>query len=458
MRDEMLKVVVLAAGKGTRMKSDLPKVLHPIAGVPMLQHVWNIAAQLKPAEMLTLIGHHADIIQQQLPQANTQWVLQTEQLGTGHAVMQTLPHLSPDDNVLILSGDVPLITHDTLHSLQNAYQNSDGLALLTAILPNPQGLGRIIREDTDITAIIEEKDASAEQKQINEINSGIYWVKASHLLRWLPQLQNNNAQQEFYLTDIVKIALQEGLKVSSHTTQDMIEIQGVNDRKQLAFLERAYQTQQAEHLMRQGVTLADPTRIDIRGQLTVEPDVFIDINCVFEGNVTLTQGVKIGPNCLIRHSHIGKNTEVFSHSILDGVTTGDNCHIGPFARLRPGTEMDHDVKIGNFVETKNTKFGAETKASHLSYIGDAEVGAEVNIGAGTITCNYDGVNKHKTIIEDGAFIGSDTQLVAPVTVGKNATLGAGTTLRKDAPANALTLTVSSQKTITTWQRPKKNTQ
>lgn len=450
-----LQIIILAAGKGTRMCSNLPKVLHPLAGTPLLQHVLNTAAHLNPQNIHIIIGHQAALIQSSFEKNTVNWIVQKNQLGTGHAVMQALPFLKEEDDVLILSGDVPLITLATLDGLKQQFNDNETLALLTARLPNPHGFGRIIRHNGRVQGIVEEKDATLDEKNITEINTGIYWASAKHLMKWLPMINNDNAQSEFYLTDIVGLALKEGLTINTHSTEDLIEIQGINDRLQLAALERAYQLKQAQSLMTQGVTLMDPNRLDIRGRLTAGIDVTIDINAVFIGEVHLDAGVIIGPNCVIKNTTIGAGTEIYAHSVIDGATIGKTCQIGPYARIRPNTILKDKCKIGNFVETKNASFDTHSKASHLSYLGDVTIGQDVNIGAGTITCNYDGVNKHQTIIEDGVFIGSDTQLVAPVRVGKNATLGAGTTLRKDAPAGELTLTESRQKTLSGWKRPEK---
>lgn len=455
-----LQIIILAAGQGKRMYSTTPKVLHKIAGKPMLARVVETAQQLNPDVIHVVYGHGGEQIKAALPDLPVNWVLQNEQLGTGHAVMQALPYIPLDSQVLILSADVPLIEAKTLQNLINKHRSApakaNSLSLLLAKLDNPAGLGRIVRnEKGDISAIVEEKDATAAQKQIQEIYSGICCVQAADLARWLPQLGCNNAQGEYYLTEIIAMAVNEQQVITSLQTPDLIEIQGVNDRLQLQQLERIWQQRLARQLMLSGVSIADANRFDVRGELHCGQDVFIDVNNVFSGKVVLGDGCYIGPNCILHNVTLGANCEILANSILEDCQLGETCHIGPFARLRPGTKLANDCKIGNFVETKNAVFGQGSKASHLSYLGDVTLGTEVNIGAGTITCNYDGANKHQTIIEDGVFVGSDTQLVAPVTVGANATIGAGSTIRKNVPANELTLTESKQKTITGWKRPVK---
>lgn len=449
-----LHIIILAAGQGKRMRSKTPKVLHPVGGMPMLERVIKTACKLSPDRIHAVYGHGGEQIRDVFKTWDLNWVYQSEQLGTGHAVLQVLSHLPETGEVLILSGDVPLIHVQTLRQLVDSTHQHHTMTLLTAMLDNPFGLGRIVRnEQNQIEAIIEEKDATAAQKAIREIYSGIGCMPIADLKRWLPRLNNNNAQKEYYLTEIISMARQEVLPVESVVTQAPGEILGVNDRTQLHELERIHQYQIASDLMRAGVTLADAKRIDVRGELHCDEDVFIDVNCIFIGRVTIASGCHIGPNCMIQDTQIDAHTRILANSVIEGSQIGRDCQIGPFARLRSGTVLSDNCRIGNFVETKKATFGAASKASHLSYIGDATIGSDVNIGAGTITCNYDGVNKHQTVIEDGAFIGSDTQLVAPVTVGAYATLGAGTTLRKDAPPGALTLTVSSQKTLASWQRP-----
>lgn len=455
-----LQIIILAAGRGKRMYSSTPKVLHKIAGKPMLVRVVETAQQLNPEAVYVVYGHGGEQIKAALPDLPVNWVLQKDQLGTGHAVMQALPHIPLDSQVLILSADVPLIEAKTLQNLIDKHHaapaQANSLSLLLAKLDNPTGLGRIVRNaQGDISAIVEEKDATAEQKQIQEIYSGICCVQAADLARWLPQLGCNNAQGEYYLTEIIAMAVNEQQVITSLQTPNLMEIQGVNDRLQLQQLERIWQQRLAKQLMLSGVSLADANRFDVRGELHCGQDVFIDVNNVFSGKVVLGNGCSIGPNCILHNVTLGANCEILANSVLEDCHIGESCHIGPFARLRPGTQLANDCKIGNFVETKKAVFGEGSKASHLSYLGDVTLGKEVNIGAGTITCNYDGANKHQTIIEDGVFVGSDTQLVAPVTVGANATIGAGSTIRKNVPANELTLTESKQKTITGWKRPVK---
>ncbi|KTC88095.1 bifunctional UDP-N-acetylglucosamine diphosphorylase/glucosamine-1-phosphate N-acetyltransferase GlmU [Legionella drozanskii] len=455
-----LQIVILAAGQGKRMYSTLPKVLHPLAGKPMLQRVIETAEQLNPDAIHVIYGHSGEEIKSALAKLSVNWILQAEQLGTGHAVKQALSHIPDKSQVLVLSGDVPLIQAETLRALissgQSTKRKSATLSLLVASVDNPTGLGRILRDAAgEIQDIVEEKDATTEQKQIKEIYSGICCASASDLARWLPNLTTHNAQNEYYLTDIIEMAVAEGLPIASMEATNTIEIQGVNNCLQLQQLERAWQKRVAEQLMLSGVTLADASRFDVRGELICGKDVFIDINGIFNGNVTLGKGCRIGPNCVLTNVTLGENCEILANSVLEGCFIADNCHVGPFARLRPGTKLAADCKIGNFVETKNAVFDEGSKASHLSYLGDVTLGKKVNIGAGTITCNYDGANKYQTIIEDGVFVGSDTQLVAPVTIGARATIGAGSTIRKDVPADELTLTMSKQKTVFGWKRPVK---
>lgn len=450
-----LHVIIMAAGKGTRMRSALPKVLHPLAGKPLLAHVIETAQQLDPEQIHVIVGHEGARVRQNISTMHLNWISQTQQLGTGHAILQALPHIPPQAQVLILSGDVPCIRRETLMKLMQSTPETqeEALHLLVATLDQPQGLGRVIRNQAQhICAILEEKDATATERAIQEIYTGICYVNAKHLARWLPSLTNQNTQKEYYLTDIIALAAAEQRPILSTTVTETMEIQGINDRAQLQQVERFYQLEQAQQLLQAGVTLADATRFDLRGTLTCGQDVFIDINTIFQGDNVLGDECTIGANCLLTNVTLGKGCRILPHSVLENCIIGDHCQVGPFARLRTGTQLAADCKIGNFVETKKATFGEGTKASHLSYLGDVTIGTAVNIGAGTITCNYDGLHKHQTIIEDGAFIGSDTQLVAPVTVGKNATIGAGSTLRKDAPPEALTLTASSQKTIHGWHR------
>ncbi|MDI9819532.1 MULTISPECIES: bifunctional UDP-N-acetylglucosamine diphosphorylase/glucosamine-1-phosphate N-acetyltransferase GlmU [unclassified Legionella] len=452
-----LHIVILAAGQGKRMLSNTPKVLHKLAGKSMLARVVETAQRLNPQAIHVIYGNGGEAIRQALPGLAVNWVLQEKRLGTGHAVMQALPHIPPESEVLVLSADVPLIEADTLRALINkGSEQQAALKLLLARLDNPSGLGRIIRDGQGwIEAIVEEKDASEEQKKIREIYSGICCVNAAALARWLPALSNDNAQGEYYLTEIISFAVAENLPIASIQAENTLEIQGVNDRLQLHQLERAWQQRYAQRLLLAGVSIADANRLDIRGELECGQDVFVDVNAVFSGKVVLGSGSRIGPNCVLNNVSLGENCEVMANSVLEHCEIADNCQIGPFARLRPGTKLANGCKIGNFVETKNAVFSEGSKANHLSYLGDAMIGKAVNIGAGTITCNYDGANKHQTIIEEGAFIGSDTQLVAPVTIGAHATVGAGSTIRKNVPPGELTLSENRQKTVFGWKRPVK---
>jgi len=466
-----MNIVILAAGQGKRMKSALPKVLQTLAGKPLLQHVLNTALGLQGKNTKTgpivVVGHGAADVKQFLqitgeqdPRFNkVSTVLQAEQKGTGHALLQALPQLDLKEPTLVLYGDVPLTSKKTLSALARLADGVRGqdsaLALLTQHLSNPTGYGRIVRDtDGSVKAIIEEKDATLEQKRIQEINTGIMVLPTNSLKKWLKALRASNAQGEYYLTDVIAMAVKDGVPIRTSQADAEYEIVGVNSRDQLAALERVHQLNQANVLMDAGVSLSDPARIDIRGTLECGSDVFIDVGCVFEGCVTLAAGTKVGPYCIIRNSVIGKGVTIHPYSHIDDAKIGANSLIGPYARLRPGADLANDVHIGNFVEVKNSKIAANSKANHLAYVGDSIVGARVNIGAGTITCNYDGVNKHQTIIEDDVFIGSDTQLVAPVRVGRGATLGAGTTLTKDAPPNQLTVSRAKQISLQ-WQRPVK---
>lgn len=456
----MLNVVILAAGKGTRMQSDLPKVLHPIAGKSMLSHVIEQARALQPDSITVVTGHGAGTVKQRFAdEADLQFVLQQPQLGTGHAVQQSVHQLlggaDSTDTTLILYGDVPLVQSSTMQRLIAA--RGAGMAVLTEFLEDPTGYGRIVRNEAGaIQRIVEHKDASEAEQRINEVNTGIIAAPTAQLKVWLEKLDNNNAQNEFYLTDIIDFAVQDGLIVSAAQPQYSWETHGVNSRLQQAQLERAWQAEQARRLMESGVTLADPARIDIRGTLTCGKDVFIDVGCVFEGDVVLADGVHVGPNCVIKQAQLGAYTVVHAFSHIDQSQAAEQVSIGPFARLRPGTALAEGCHIGNFVEIKNSQFAPKAKASHLSYIGDAEVGQRVNIGAGVITCNYDGANKFKTVIGDDAFIGSDSQLVAPVVIGKNTTIAAGTTVFKDTTDNGLVLSPKTQEQRLEWQRPVKN--
>ena len=451
----MLEIVVLAAGKGTRMKSELPKVLHPIAGKPMLEHVLESARALK-ADMIHIVaGHGHELVETNYRANDVNFVRQEQQLGTGHAVQQALPYLTDNSRVLILYGDVPLTQIETLHDLL-AQVSVNTLGLLTVNLANPTGYGRIIRNSQgEVIKIVEQKDATEVELSISEGNTGILAVNVSDLKRWLPKLKAENAQGEYYLTDIIGMARDESLPIVTAQPKSEFEVLGVNDRRQQAQLERYYQIQTAEKLMAQGVTLMDPGRFDCRGDLSVGTDVVVDINCIFEGEVTLGNGVIIGPNCIITNSSVGDNSVIKANTILENATIGEACELGPFARARPGTVMAKGSKLGNFVETKKAIIGEGSKVNHLTYIGDAEIGALVNVGAGTITCNYDGVNKSKTTIGDGAFIGSNTSLVAPVTIGAGATVGAGSTIASNVPDEQLGVARGKQRNISGWKRPTK---
>jgi bifunctional UDP-N-acetylglucosamine pyrophosphorylase/glucosamine-1-phosphate N-acetyltransferase len=448
-----MNIVILAAGKGTRMFSAQPKVLHKLAGKPLLQHVLACAMALQPKQVCVIYGHGGEAVPQAMQQYPAQFVIQEPQLGTGHAVQQAMPHLTDDGKTLVLYGDVPLIQHSTLHQMQQA---GEGLVLLTVDLDNPTGYGRIVRNaEGDVQRIVEEKDATPEQREIKEVNTGILLASTRELRAWLSQLGNDNTQGEYYLTDIVAMAVEQGVAVHTVQPAQRWEVEGINNRLQLATLERIWQQTNANKLMEQGVTLADPARLDVRGNLTCGRDVEIDVGCIFEGEVSLGDRVRVGAYSIIRSAMIGQETQIAPYSHIDQSEVGANCHIGPYARLRPGTKLANDAHIGNFVEIKNSEIGQGSKANHLSYIGDSTVGSRVNIGAGTITCNYDGANKYRTIIEDDAFIGSDTQLVAPVRVGRGATIGAGSTITQDTPEGELTLSRSKQISISGWQRPQK---
>ena len=458
--DAEVAVVILAAGQGKRMKSTLPKVLQPIAGKPMLAHVIKAARQLRPQKICVVYGHGGDQVRTSIAETDLAWAKQEPQLGTGHAVLQALPLLPVDGITLVLYGDVPLIRAETLHALVAAAKTGK-LAWLTMEVSDPQGLGRILRDTVgNVRAIVEEKDATPVEKNISEINTGFLACPTALLAKWLPALGNKNAQGEYYLTDILAMAVTDGVSVKTLSPGDEWEITGVNSKAQLAALERTHQLEIAKRLMIEGVTLADPARIDVRGELVCgngeSNDVFIDVNCIFEGKVTLAANVKIGANCVLRNCALGAGTEVLPFSYLEGATIGDNARIGPFARIRPGTSLAANVHIGNFVEVKASEIGVGSKANHLTYIGDTSVGSNVNIGAGTIICNYDGANKHRTIIEDDVHIGSDVQLVAPVTIGKGADIGAGTTVWKDVPPGGLTLNEKTQVNKADWKRPIKN--
>ncbi|MCU6433961.1 bifunctional UDP-N-acetylglucosamine diphosphorylase/glucosamine-1-phosphate N-acetyltransferase GlmU [Undibacterium sp. Jales W-56] len=453
-----MNVVILAAGMGKRMQSALPKVLHPLAGKPLLSHVIDTARSLtsdgKASNICVIYGHGGDQVPARIAADDLRFAKQEPQLGTGHAVAQAAPLLDDSVPTLVLYGDVPLTTSASLQRLIAA-AGRDRLAILTANMEDPTGLGRIVREAGEIVRIVEQKDASAAEKAITEINTGILIAPTVQLKQWLSTLSNNNAQAEYYLTDIVARAVADGVPVVSAQPDAVWETLGVNSKVQLAELERIYQRNLAQKLLEQGVTLLDPSRIDIRGSLTCGRDVTIDVGCVFEGKVSIEDGVQIASHCVIKDAHIAAGAVIKAFCHIEDASVGAQSQIGPYARLRPGTALAEDVHIGNFVEVKNSQVAAHSKANHLAYIGDATIGSRVNIGAGTITCNYDGVNKFRTVIEDDAFIGSDTQLVAPVRVGQGATLGAGTTLTKDAPAGKLTVSRARQLTIENWQRPVK---
>ncbi len=450
-----LQVVILAAGQGKRMRSGLPKVLHPIAGRPLINHVIDTARLLAPTRLCVVIGHGGDQVRAALADVDVAWATQDRQLGTGHAVMQALPYLDEAGTVLILYGDVPLIASGTLRSLVDA-ASAGHVALLTQSLEQPKGYGRIVRNGAGrVVRIVEEKDASEAQRGIREVNTGIMALPRASLARWLGQLKNENAQGEYYLTDVIAAAVADGVAVEVRHPAAAHESLGVNSKSELATLERHYQMNRANQLMQQGVTLADPARIDVRGDLNCGRDVAIDVNCIFEGTVTLGDGVKVGANCILRDVSIGAGTEIKPFTLIEEGVIGANARIGPYARIRPGTQLADDVHVGNFVEVKASSFGRGSKANHLAYVGDTTVGSGVNIGAGTITCNYDGANKHRTVIEDDVHIGSDVQLVAPVTVGKGATIGAGATISKDVPPGGLTLTEKKQVTKPDWKRPRK---
>lgn len=449
-----LDVVILAAGKGTRMVSERPKVLHELAGKPLLQHVLDTAKSLDPAQICVIYGYGGETVPQAIADTSLKMVKQEPQLGTGHAVQQALPHLNDKHVTLVLYGDVPLTHAETLLPLIRIAQ-SGKVALLTIEMENPHGYGRILREGGKVRRIVEEKDASPEERRVTEVNTGIMALPNQFLPGWLAALKNSNAQGEYYLTDVIDLAVSAGIEVATAHPAHHREVLGVNSKIQLAQLERMYQQERAYKLLDSGVTLLDPERIDIRGNLSCGRDVVIDVNCVFEGQVKLGDGVRVGANCVLRDVKIESGCSIEPFSLLEKATLGADCRIGPFARIRPGTELADEVHIGNFVEVKNSQVGFNSKINHLSYVGDATVGSRVNVGAGTITCNYDGANKHRTVIEDNAFIGSDTQLVAPVTVGKGATIGAGSTITKDTPVGELTLSRAKQITISGWQRPVK---
>jgi bifunctional UDP-N-acetylglucosamine pyrophosphorylase/glucosamine-1-phosphate N-acetyltransferase len=451
-----VSVVILAAGQGKRMRSALPKVLQPLAGRPLLEHVIRTARALKPAAIHVVYGHGGEQVRAAFAEeGGLTWALQAEQLGTGHAVMQAMPAIPDDHRVLVLCGDVPLIRAQTLQDLVGD-GTAGKLALLTARLDDATGYGRVLRNARgEVTRIVEHKDATDDERRVNEINTGLIALEAGALRRYLGKLRNDNAQREYYLTDVIGMAFEDKVEVDGIVAESATEVLGINDRVQLAAAERALQQRHAADLMARGVTLADPQRLDVRGEVTVGRDVFIDVGVVLEGKVVLGDRTRIGPYCVIADSTLGADTRVHSHSVLSGVAAGDDCDIGPFSRLRPGTVLAGHVKAGNFVEIKNSHIAPHSKVNHLTYVGDATVGTRVNVGAGTITCNYDGANKHRTVIGDNAFIGSGSMLVAPVEIGAGATIGAGSTITKPAPAGELTLERSKQVTVSGWQRPKK---
>ena len=436
------------------MKSALPKVMHRVAGLPMLEHVYLRSLELGADDIHIVFGHGGEHLHDYCNDFKVEWVLQDEQLGTAHAVQQASPHIDDNHVVLILYGDVPLIKSQTLNTLISGV-TADTIALLTVTLEDPTGYGRIIREDNKVVAIVEHKDASDQQILINEVNTGIMAIQAGYLNQCLCQIDNNNVQGEYYLTDIIELAVKDGKQVLTSQPENTYEVEGVNDRVQLSKLERIKQQELVEAIMKQGVTVADPSRVDIRGELNVGSDSFIDVNCIFEGRVSVGKNVSIGAGCVISDCTIADGAVIKPYSIIEQSTIDEHVEVGPFARLRPGAILKKSSKVGNFVEIKNTQLGPGSKANHLTYLGDSEIGSNVNIGAGTITCNYDGANKHKTVIKDGAFIGSDTQLVAPVTIGVNSTIGAGSTITSDTEEGSLTLSRTAQKSIKGWERPKK---
>ena len=452
-----LSVIVLAAGQGTRMHSNLPKVLQPLAGRPLLSHVLDSARELAADDICVVYGHGGDAVRSAFDDESLRWALQAEQHGTGHAAQQAMPDTPAENRVLILAGDVPLLRPETTKKLLDETP-ADAMAVLTVDMDDPSGYGRILRdggEGGNVTGIVEERDATDEQKSIVEINTGVILCPGTDLKRWLSQLGNDNAQGEYYLTDVIGMAVADGVEVRGVKAADQVEVMGINDKKQLAAAERALQARLVDELMANGVGFADPSRVDIRGKLTCGRDVFIDVNVVFEGDVTLGDGVHIESNNLIRDSYLGEGTVIHSNCHIEASSTGKNCEIGPFARMRPEARLADKVKLGNFVEIKKSTVADGSKVNHLTYIGDTDVGTGVNVGAGTITCNYDGANKYKTVIGDGAFIGSGVNLIAPVEIGQGATIGAGSTITKEAPEERLTLARSKQVTIRNWKKPVK---
>jgi bifunctional UDP-N-acetylglucosamine pyrophosphorylase/glucosamine-1-phosphate N-acetyltransferase len=449
-----LEILILAAGLGKRMRSDLPKVLHPLAGRPLLAHVVDTARELSPRRIVVVHGHGAAQVKEAFPEDDLEWVLQAEQLGTAHAVMQAMPRVSPDAKVLILYGDVPLVRAATLNRLLDAAD--DGLALLTAELEDPAAYGRVVRDAAGrLKRVVELRDASPVEREIREINAGFYALSAKRLSAWLKRIDDRNAQKEYYLTDLVSLAVGEGVPVAAVKVEDAWEAAGVNSKAELAALERRYQKIVSQSLMEMGVTLADPARIDVRGALECGRDVLIDVNCVFHGRVTLGDGVRVGANSILRNVSVAAGSEILPFCHLEDSIIGERCRIGPYARLRPGSALAEGVHIGNFVEVKASRLGAGTKANHLTYLGDSEIGARVNVGAGTITCNYDGAAKHRTVIEDDCFIGSDATLVAPVRIARGSYIGAGSTINKDTPADQLTVARARQVSIPAWKPRRK---
>ncbi|HGO5816321.1 TPA: bifunctional UDP-N-acetylglucosamine diphosphorylase/glucosamine-1-phosphate N-acetyltransferase GlmU [Mannheimia haemolytica] len=449
-----LSVVILAAGKGTRMYSDLPKVLHPVAGKPMVKHVIDTAKQLDAQQIHLIYGHGADLLKARLSEEPVNWVFQAEQLGTGHAMQQAAPFFADDENIVMLYGDAPLITKATLERLIAA-KPENGIALLTVELENPTGYGRIIRENGSVVAIVEQKDANEAQLKVKEVNTGVMVASGASFKKWLKNLNNNNAQGEYYITDVIAMANQEGFKVQAVQATEFMEVEGANNRLQLAALERFYQKREAEKLLLAGVTIIDPSRFDLRGTVTHGKDVQIDVNVILEGEIKLGNNVKIGAGCVLKNCEIGDNVEIKPYSVIEDSIVGAKSAIGPFSRLRPGAELAEETHIGNFVEIKKATIGKGSKVNHLTYVGDAEIGKECNIGAGVITCNYDGANKFKTIIGDNVFVGSDSQLIAPVTIASGSTIGAGATVTKDITENELVISRVPQRHIQGWQRPTK---
>lgn len=450
-----LSIIILAAGQGSRMYSELPKVLHQLAGKSLLEHVHHTASMMETRGIHVIYGYGGDQVIEELSHLDVDWVEQAEQLGTGHAVEQALPNIPDKDLVLILYGDVPLITNETLSDLVVAAEDSH-FSLLTCFVDDPRGYGRIVRNDNDeVIRIVEEKDASNEEKKIGEINTGMMVANGKALKQWIGELESNNAQSEFYITDAIEMAVRDGVEINTVQPHSIVEIRGVNDRAQLSELERYYQLIQAHQLMRRGITIMDPSRFDLRGDLEIDSDCYIDINVILEGRLKIGSGVRIGANCVIKDSVIDDVVEILPNSIIENAVIGKACRIGPFARIRPETVLNESVHVGNFVEIKKSIVGNASKVNHLSYIGDAEIGTDSNIGAGVITCNYDGANKHKTIIGDNVFVGSDVQLVAPVSISSGATIAAGTTITKDVDENELAISRTPQKSLSDWKRPKK---